>query len=78
MHGRNTIRPGATVAALDAFVTAYERRQGVRLNLTTLARDMHQLRDALETAIGANDPDLYSAAERLVRTIHIAPLPPAA
>lgn len=71
---RASDRPAATTAfaALHAFAAIYERRCGRRLSPGKLTHDPDSLRDALETAAGAEDPELYAAAERLVLTLHTA------
>lgn len=72
MHTPNSPAASITFDALHAFADVYEKLCGRRLSPGSLTHDPDTLRDALETAAGAEDAELYAAAERLVLTLHTA------
>jgi hypothetical protein len=76
-HKRNRVS-NCTLTALQDFAQLYQCRTGKRLRWQGRAADLHELRVALEEAIGENEPELYSAAEQLVLALRRAPLPIAA
>ena len=63
-----------TRIALLAFIDVYRRHTGKRLTADALIGNPHELRHALEDAIGRGIPDLYRVTEGLVLALRKQPL----